>query len=66
MPVVIIMAIVVTKYAPVINTANARVYICKAVFHHDVAFVPDFFLKHSPTSLASQICGVIDSFLSLG
>jgi len=55
MPVVIVMTIVVTKHAPVINATNAWIYVCETIFHHLATYVPNFFFKYSAAPLAGQI-----------
>jgi len=55
MTVVMAMAIVVTKHAPVVHAASARVYVCKTVLHHPAALIPNFFSKHSAAPFAGQI-----------
>jgi len=55
MPMVMVMTIVVTKHAPVINATSAWIYVYQTIFHHLATCVPNFFFEYSAAPLAGQI-----------
>jgi hypothetical protein len=64
-PMMVVVAVVVPEYPPVVHPANRWVDVREAVLHDPpVLVVPDFFLEHCPTPWPLQIDRIVDDLLS--
>jgi len=55
MPVVTVMAIVVSKNATIVNATELLINICQTVLSDSVALIPDFFFQYGPPPPAGQM-----------
>ena len=55
MPVVIVVAIVVSKNATIVDATESRINICQTVLNDSAALIPDFFFEYGPPPPAGQM-----------
>ena len=63
MAMVVAMAVVISKDAPVVLNANERVNVREAILHNLATLAPHFFFKHGAAPLPAKIAGVVDNLL---